>query len=281
MLTQIQKVKDYGLANSLAIFLNKIFLRRNIDINYLKYRKALKQDQVYFGAYLSASQGSHLRRAHMEKLVELECQGKSSEVKILEIGSWAGGSAILWAKALTKYNEGKGNVFCIDPFTSYIDLKKVKGTETLKKMEAAIASGEIFELFLHNIRASGCGSLISFLRGFSHEILQLFKPEQFDIIYVDGDHAYESVLSDLKTSALLLKEEGVLCGDDLELQVGDVDIAFAKEHLQDDWVASPKGEFFHPGVTAAVYDFFQKPVSSFDGFWAMRKKNKCWEDLKL
>ena len=39
-------------------------------------------------------------------------------------------------------------------------------------------------------------------------------PERFDFIYIDGDHRYEAVLADLTAAWTVLREGGVLAGDD-------------------------------------------------------------------
>ena len=42
----------------------------------------------------------------------------------------------------------------------------------------------------------------------------LFSNEYFDFIYIDGDHDYEAVRSDLEVWYPKLKKFGVMCGDD-------------------------------------------------------------------
>lgn len=42
----------------------------------------------------------------------------------------------------------------------------------------------------------------------------LFADHHFDLVYVDGDHRYESVLADLKAWYPKVKPDGVLAGDD-------------------------------------------------------------------
>ncbi len=51
-------------------------------------------------------------------------------------------------------------------------------------------------------------------KGFSNEILSKFEDEYFDVIYIDGDHSYDGVKSDLKISYDKIKKGGFICGHD-------------------------------------------------------------------
>ena len=68
--------------------------------------------QPYFGPVLYASQCWPSRSPVIRKLINKELEEANPSYKILEIGSWAGQSAVLWASAYKK--KAKGKVFCID-----------------------------------------------------------------------------------------------------------------------------------------------------------------------
>lgn len=51
-------------------------------------------------------------------------------------------------------------------------------------------------------------------KGFSTDILNGFENNYFDMIYIDGDHSYEGVKSDLKLSFSKVKDGGLICGHD-------------------------------------------------------------------
>jgi hypothetical protein len=55
---------------------------------------------------------------------------------------------------------------------------------------------------------------VSLLKGKSSLIMKEFPDYYFDLIYIDGDHSYEGVLSDLTISNLKVKENGYICGHD-------------------------------------------------------------------
>src|SRR4029077_6478743 len=76
---------------------------------------ALAQGRVYFGPRHRASQGTPTRLHYMLATVRLLALRRCGRpLRILEIGSWAGGSALTWAEGIARYNAGKGSVLCID-----------------------------------------------------------------------------------------------------------------------------------------------------------------------
>jgi hypothetical protein len=55
---------------------------------------------------------------------------------------------------------------------------------------------------------------VSIHKGFSSNILNEFKDEYFDLIYIDGDHTYSGVKNDLNLSYNKIKQGGFICGHD-------------------------------------------------------------------
>lgn len=57
---------------------------------------------------------------------------------------------------------------------------------------------------------------VTFIRAFSNdpEVLSLLQDRHFDLVFVDGNHAYEYVLEDLRNFRPLVSNAGVLVGDD-------------------------------------------------------------------
>ena len=51
-------------------------------------------------------------------------------------------------------------------------------------------------------------------KGLSYDILNSFEDNYFDMIYIDGNHSYDGVKSDLKSSFLKVKNGGLICGHD-------------------------------------------------------------------
>lgn len=64
------------------------------------------------------------------------------------------------------------------------------------------------------------------IRKKSHEATQLFDEETLDFVYLDGDHSFEAVSTDLKLWYPKLKSGGVIAGHDF---------ICPGENVQDDW----------------------------------------------
>ena len=217
----------------------------------------------------------------MTQLIKHYCEYCKDKILLIEIGSWAGGSAVTWADAIKKYSDVRGSVICIDPWIDYID-NNVNKDWTHKMMKKALVKSKIYKLFLHNIIASGLSGMISILQGSSEEMLPYIKEGTADIIFIDGNHSYDAVLRDITVSSTLLKDGGILCGDDLELQYQEVDQTAMNGFKYSDVITDPKTKKrYHPGVSMAVYDYFKMEVSTWEGFWAMQKKRGKFSKVNL
>jgi predicted O-methyltransferase YrrM len=117
---------------------------------------------------------------------------------------------------------------------------------------------KIFSLFLHNIKSSGHSDVIIPLRTWSHVAARFFRRDLFDMVFIEGDHAYSSVARDIRDSAPLVADRGYICGDDLELQMSEIDRNLARTHSDKELERDANtGRDFHPGVTLAVGEFLE------------------------
>jgi hypothetical protein len=216
----------------------------------------------------------------MKQLVKREINDANGRFDVLELGSYAGDSTLIWAGAIREKPKISGEVVCVDcfkitPLDSYVNC-------ALHLMALAQDNGAILKLFRHNVSSSQCGHIVNLLVGRSEEILPNLVERKFDLVYVDASHVYDDVIRDIVLAAPLVREGGILCGDDLELQVGSIDISHAEKHKSSNMVYDPRtGTEYHPGVTLAVKDFFDAQISCYEGFWAMRKRDNGWEDILL
>lgn len=251
-----------------------------LDVEY--YQFCREQLRPYFGRVMWASQGLPLRHVVMQELVRLEASRQGAgPFHILEVGSWAGGSAITWAEALTRHHRADGRVVCVDPWKPYFDVKKRPDAAVYREMSDALANDTIYELFLHNITTAGHAGLVLPLRGAATAMLPALPRNYFDLVFVDGDHSYAAVLADIQAAGGLIKDGGVLCGDDLERQSFEIDQAYARTQIESDYIRDPRsGHEYHPGVTLAVGELFGE-VSQVAGCWAVRKRGTGWERFDM
>jgi predicted O-methyltransferase YrrM len=218
-------------------------------------------------------------------------------LKILEVGVWMGASCLTWAEGLDHFNNGHGGtVTGIDPLTPYFDaaefsrhlsseggdLVTKSQQDLLVEMDGLLRGDFVYDLLMHNMRTIPAGIAFEMIREPSGDALPTLADRRFDLVYIDGSHSYGPVKKDLEWAARLVEPGGIVCGDDLELQLDEVDPDFARAHAEIDFPTDPKtGSQFHPGVTLAVAERFGR-VANFHGFWGVRKvAEDAFEPLSL
>lgn len=200
----------------------------------------------------------------------------SNPPQILEVGSWYGASALSFAQGLQLYARSQGGITCVDAWVPFFDMQKHGKAEHAVFMQSALATDTAYQIFLHNIGLLPKSIDCQHIRGQSRCVLPLLARRYFDIVFLDADHTYEAVKKDIALSMDLVKPGGLLCGDDLNLQKTECDLAHALAHRDVDVVQDPRsGRNFHPGVTLAV-DELLGPVSSWGGFWAIERTESGW-----
>lgn len=247
-----------------------------------RYLACRLTNRVYLGPVMLGRQTWGTRVPHMRRLItEQVSRTKGGAFDVLEIGSWAGQSAMLWGDELRR-SARPGKVFCIDTWKPFASPQQISGSAGIASMDRAARRDKIFSLFWHNVMASGLDDLIVPLRGRSTDILPILRPRSFDLVFVDASHAYTDFVADLKLSAPLVKVGGLICGDDLEYQSGDVDRRVAERDRELDFILdAARGQQYHPGITMGILDFFGRGISCYDGFWVQRRTEEGWEDVGL
>lgn len=231
----------------------------------------LARKTLYFGHDMAGAQSPPIRHAYigvLSKYIAENMYSANSDIKLLEIGSWLGASAITWAKSLSLYFK-KVEIMCVDPWQPYFDLS-INTNYHYKLMDQLARKNKLYKVFKHNIKVAGVKNMVNFQKGTSQEVTPLFPNNYFDIVYIDGSHLYADVAFDIEQAKRLVKKNGIICGDDLELQLPQVDIeqmAQAVKSNQDFICCKNTNSQYHPGVTKAVADAFSFDVSASAGFW--------------
>lgn len=120
----------------------------------------------------------------------------TSEMKILEIGSYIGESTMQFAK---RFNM----VVSIDPFIDDYDMDDPACHCWPFNM--------VYERFLHNTMSY---PNIKSLRLKSDEAFTILRNYQWDMLYIDGLHTYEGVKADIENYRPLIKPGGFIAGHD-------------------------------------------------------------------
>jgi predicted O-methyltransferase YrrM len=207
-------------------------------------------------------------------------QYSGRKLAILEIGSWCGASALTWGEALELFNDSRGKITCVDFWEPHHDID-INQDAIYKEMNDAAESGDAYTVFLQNIQSLPEGVEIEIIRGDSKEVLPSLEGQMYDLVYIDGDHTYESVKADINFCLELVNEGGILAGDDLEIQAHAVNNPISiNEPVLDRVINAEYGSNYHPGVTLAVSEIFG-PVSSWYGLWGMQKFGDEWKQFSL
>jgi predicted O-methyltransferase YrrM len=244
--------------------------------------RALLLGKPYFGPAMAAMQGPPVRHRILDALASMiGRRKKTGRVRILEVGSWAGASAITFGLALRSLGR-KGDILCVDAWKPYLDITVEEAAHYVQMNEAA-ESGIIFRLFRHNLAACKVEDLVTWIAGDSLKVLPTLDASSFDLIYIDGSHLHRQVLSDITNAKRLIAEGGIIAGDDLELERNEVDPSAHQALLaaNRDYAMDPRAmTSYHPGVAEAVYESFSS-VSRFEGVWAVTKSRDGWGEVIL
>lgn len=125
----------------------------------------------------------------------------------VEIGTWEGDFSY---ELLQNTNCKK--LYCVDPYKHFENGEYPDGMNTLSQNDFDIKYDTVKNRFkLFNER-------VEFCRNTSYGASTLFDNNIFDFIYIDGNHDYKYVLSDILLWWPKLKSGGWLCGDDVYSQ---------------------------------------------------------------
>src|SRR5262245_39170357 len=144
--------------------------------------------------------------AHFETWSEVLPFRKEAPLRILEIGSWEGRSAIFWLRFFPQ-----SHLVCIDPFTGCAD-QEATGS----------AADEIEERFDANL--SSFGARVEKIKSRSTPALDILYAtnRKFDLIYIDGHHIRDEIMLDSFMSWRLLAPNGVIVWDDYLYDAGHI-----------------------------------------------------------
>jgi predicted O-methyltransferase YrrM len=202
-------------------------------------------------------------------------------VSILEIGSWFGASALSWAQGINLYYSGKGFITCVDAWAPFFNATLDKDVHYAKDMDALLESDIAYEIFMHNMKTLPKSITVQHFRGQSENLLPQLRSDVYDVVFIDANHTFDLALRDIINSQRLVKDGGIICGDDLNLQLHECDRTFVEQHADRDTAIDPtSGRKCHPGVTLAVANVLGK-VSAWAGFWAMQKNGNSWNKVDL
>lgn len=130
-------------------------------------------------------------------IIYLSSQGVNfNNVIMAEIGSYSGDSTEIFAEVCNE-------IYCIDPWQNGYDPND--------------AASHLYPMHLVEKQFDMLMKLHSNIQKFkmkSEEAVKLFHDNQFDFVYIDGNHSYESVKEDIKAWLPKIKHTGWIAGHD-------------------------------------------------------------------
>jgi hypothetical protein len=137
---------------------------------------------------------------------------------IIEVGSWKGGSAITMGNAIKRENL-ECEILCVDTWSGAPEFW-VDHSDPERFLSLKLQNGypTVYYQFLANMCYAGIDDVVTPVPLPSTVAAQVFKKKriQADIIYIDGSHEYHDVFFDILTWIPLLKNGGIIFGDDYD-----------------------------------------------------------------
>ena len=172
--------------------------------------------------------------------------GNTSPASVLEIGTWMGrGSTQIWLQALPPGS----SLLLVDAWRRYIADESVGASARMDNLHHVAINSTLEQAYRAEAER---GISVQVVRAPSWSFLPMLKDKSFDVIYIDGSHYYQEVKKDFIEAKRLIRDGGLICGDDLDLEPTPDLIKLAREHIDIDFVVLPDGRGIHPGVMVAV-----------------------------
>jgi len=183
-----------------------------------------------------------------QNFVQLVKDNQSKGMIVVEVGCYDGSTTRHY---LDIVKENQGHVYIIDTFMGTI------------QNEQFLQAHPHFYALPHSFGQHNIGlydwvvetfkpysDMMTIIKGMSVDVIPTLKNQSIDILFIDADHKYSSVKTDIELSIPKIKPGGILCGHDCEGfdNVGK----YTEYELDSD--SSKDGR--HGGTIQAVYDSF-------------------------
>jgi acetyltransferase-like isoleucine patch superfamily enzyme len=137
---------------------------------------------------------------------------------IVEVGTWKGASAIHMADVCAEIGL-QSEIVCIDTWLgNWQHWSRTEGIGSRTDLQMVNGFPTLYYQFLSNVISKGHQNTITPLPLTGVAAAKLFAAYKLrpNLIYIDGDHEYESVIGDLRGWLALMDPGGVLLGDDYD-----------------------------------------------------------------
>lgn len=142
-------------------------------------------------------------------LYDMASKIKSSNPTICEIGVWKGKSSYIFASAIKKLG---GILYAIDPFNGEGD----KSSADTYQQEISKLDMTLLENFKKTMAKYNLLEFIKVISETSEEAFNKFPEQKIDLLFIDGNHDYESVKKDYDLWSPLVPSGGIIILHDVE-----------------------------------------------------------------
>lgn len=171
---------------------------------------------------------------------------KAAPPTIVEVGSWLGtGSTQILLDHVKRLS---GRLHCVDSW---------QGSPAVQGHADMLVAYDVYRSFLENINRAGGEGCVEPYRMSSMEAASRFSDASVDLVFIDADHRYDAVRSDIKAWLPKIKTGGILCGHDCETRVTEVNRASLVQSRDADHMdGRAPFQVWHAGVIVAVDEAF-------------------------
>ena len=150
-----------------------------------------------------------------------------SHCTVVEVGCWKGRSTAFLAVTLIQ----QGKVFKLHAVDHWKGC--LEGYYQNSTIAQEIRDDKVFDDFKQNLRP--VAEHMNIIRSNSVDAAEQFEDNSLDMIVIDDDHLYESVINSIMAWAPKLKPGGFLCGDDCDGNYPGVERA-VREAFGTNWI---------------------------------------------
>ena len=137
-----------------------------------------------------------------------------------------------------KYYGANGSIDCVDAWQPFFEIDNHKDQVYVEEMEQLLRDDVVFKIFLTILKLLHQKYILIIIgRLATHSSTKIKK--KYNVIFIDADQLHDAVIKDIKNSLDLIEENGIRCGDDLNLQMHQVNADNAKINRNKDFIRDP------------------------------------------
>lgn len=159
---------------------------------------------------------NHVQGWHGDHPIFYDLLDNLNPKMILEIGTWKGQSAITMGLTIKELGL-QTQIVCLDTWLGSIDfINSIAKDDLDRDTKPIFGYPSIYYQFLTNVISHNLEDIIIPFPQTSSIGCRWLENKKifFDLIYIDGSNDYRDIILDLESSWPLLKEDGVIFGDD-------------------------------------------------------------------